>query len=82
VVVATPASVYDLPLTLSSESNIINPAIMIDEILGRVDIKGAAIIFVVVLAVLKVTQWINASLKIRSLGGRAYRVKTWLPAGM
>lgn len=55
---------------------------LFQEVLGKADVKSVVVVVVVVLTLLKVTQWINSNLKIRSLGGRAYRIKTWLPGDL
>lgn len=54
---------------------------LFQEILVKADVKSVAVVIFVVLTLFIVTQWINFNLKIRSLGGRAYRIKTWLPGG-
>jgi hypothetical protein len=54
---------------------------MIEELIEKVDVKSTAVFVVGAAALLQVAQWINVNVKIRSLGGRAYRVKTWLPGG-
>jgi len=37
---------------------------------------------VAILTLVKVTQWITNEWKIRTLGGHAHRIRTWLPGGM
>lgn len=55
---------------------------LFQEILVKADVKSVAVVIFVVLTLFIVTQWINFNLKIRSLGGRAYRIKTWLPGDL
>jgi cytochrome P450 len=52
---------------------------MIEEILQHASPKLVFVAVVAILILVKVTQWITTEWKIRSLGGHAYRVKTWLP---
>lgn len=54
---------------------------MIEEILAKVDIKSAAVFAVAVVVLLAIGKRVNADYRIRQLGGKAYRVKTWLPFG-
>ena len=55
---------------------------MIEEILQHATPKLVVVAVVAIFALVKVTQWVTTELKIRSLGGHAHRVKTWLPGGM
>jgi hypothetical protein len=54
---------------------------MIEGILEHASPKLVVVAVVAILTLLKVTQWITTEWKIRSLGGHAYRVKTYLPGG-
>lgn len=54
---------------------------MIEGILEHASPKMVVVAVVAILALVKVTQWITTEWKIRSLGGRAPRIKTWLPGG-
>jgi hypothetical protein len=54
---------------------------MIEQILEHTSPKTIIAALFVVLALIKVTQWINNERKIRALGGHAPVVKTWLPFG-
>jgi hypothetical protein len=54
---------------------------MIEEILQHASPKMVVVAIVAILTLVKVTQWVTTEWKIRSLGGHAYRVKTWLPGG-
>jgi hypothetical protein len=55
---------------------------MIEEILQHASPKLVVVAVVAILTLVKATQWITTEWKIRSLGGRALRVKTWLPGGI
>ena len=55
---------------------------MIEEILQHATPKLVVVAVIAIFALVKVTQWVTTELKIRSLGGHAHRVKTWLPGGM
>jgi len=54
---------------------------MIEQILEHTSPKSIIAALFAVLALVKVTQWINNERKIRALGGRAPVIKTWLPFG-
>jgi hypothetical protein len=55
---------------------------MIEEILQHASPKLVVVAVIAILVLVLVTQWITTEWKIRSLGGHAHRVKTWLPGGM
>jgi hypothetical protein len=54
---------------------------MIEELLDRTSLKTLILAFIAIYALIKVSQRITAERKIRALGGRAVRVKTWIPGG-
>ena len=55
---------------------------MIEEIFEHASPKMVAVAVVAILILVLVTQYITTEWKIRSLGGHAHRVKTWLPLGI
>lgn len=54
---------------------------MIQNILEQASPKTLAIAIVFTFTLVRLASWINTEYKIRSLGGRARKAKTWLPWG-
>lgn len=55
---------------------------MIEDVLNHTSPKTLGLTVVGILVLYTITKWIRVDLKIRSLGGRAPRVSTWLPFGI
>jgi len=49
--------------------------------LEGISTKSLIAAFVVIFTLIKITQLVKKDLKIKSLGGHARRVKTWIPFG-
>jgi hypothetical protein len=71
------------PCTYSSDHFCweLGAAAMIGALLEHTSPKTLAVAAIAILCLLKVAQWIDVERKIRSLGGRAPRIRTWLPLG-
>jgi len=57
-------------------------AIMIEDILKHTSPLNIAIAAITVYIVLKITGWVRVELRIRALGGRAPKIRTYLPWGI